>query len=162
MNHIDFFKGETAFVTFLASFLIWFMFAGVFYLWMVNKRFKKREVLKVLLTSSIAFGLSQVIKAVIPIERPFEVNGKPPLTLTVPFDNSFPSGHSSVAFALASGVWFRDKKTGKFFVFSAILVALGRILGNVHYISDVIAGCLLGSATGLVLEKSSLEKLLKG
>ena len=157
----EIFKADTALVTFLASFLIWFMFAGVFYIWMVNKKFKKENVLQVLLASTVAFGLSQILKTFIPVDRPFKAEGTVPLTLTVPFDNSFPSGHSSVAFALASGVWLKDKKTGRFFLFSAILVAFGRILGNVHYMSDVIAGCLLGFSTGLVLENSMLSRLLK-
>lgn len=157
----EIFKANNVFITFLASFLIWFMLAGIFYLWIVNKKFKKEHVIKILIAGLVAFGLSQIIKTVIPIDRPFEVDGSMPLTLTVPFDGSFPSGHSSVAFALASGVWFRDKKTGKLFLFSAILVAFGRILGNVHYMSDVIAGCFLGFSTGLVLKNSRLPKLLK-
>jgi len=160
MINPEIFTKHSLFITFIASFLIWFMFAGVFYLWMVDKKFKKAHVFQILIASVIAFGLSEAIKMVLPVNRPFEVNGSIPLTLTIPFDNSFPSVHSSVAFALASGVWYKDKKTGRLFLISALLVALGRILGNVHYVSDVIAGCLLGFSTGLVLEDSKLSKLL--
>jgi undecaprenyl-diphosphatase len=161
MNWAIFSDGNSPFITFIASFLIWFMFAALFYFWVVNGKLNKNQAIRALLASIIAGLIAQAIKMLFPSSRPFEVNGKPPLTLTVPFDSSFPSWHSSTAFGLASGVWLNDKKTGNLFVISAVFVALGRMLGNVHYLSDIIAGSMLGAATGLVLEKSKLPRLLK-
>lgn len=148
-------------ITFIASFLIWFMFAAVFYLWVVNKKLNRNQALHAIFASLIAWAISQTIKTIFPSPRPFKLNGEPALTMTIPYDGSFPSGHSSVAFALASGVWLKDKKIGSILFVLAILVAIGRVLGNVHYFSDVIAGSMLGAATGLVLKKASFRKLLK-
>jgi undecaprenyl-diphosphatase len=59
---------------------------------------------------------------------------------------SFPSGHTttSVAAALALGAVFPRWRPG--FLLAALAIALSRIVLDVHYLSDVIAGALLGSA----------------
>ncbi len=59
---------------------------------------------------------------------------------------SFPSGHTttSVAAALALGAVFPRWRPA--FLLAALLIALSRIVLDVHYLSDVIAGALLGAA----------------
>jgi len=148
-------------ITFLASFLIWFMFAGLGYLWIIDGKVLKEQVLHAFLTALIAWGIAQMIKGLFPTTRPFHTNGKAPLTVTVPTDAAFPSGHASAAFGLAVSVWLHDKKIGKVFLVSAVLVGLGRILGNVHSLLDVSGGCVLGAMTAFVVEKLHLHKLLK-
>jgi undecaprenyl-diphosphatase len=148
-------------ITFLASFLIWLMFAGLGYLWIINGKIKKEQALHALLTALIAWGLAQMIKGLFPTVRPFETNGKMPLTVTVPTDAAFPSGHASAAFGLAVSVWLHDKKIGKVFLVSAILVGLGRVMGNVHSLLDISGGCVLGAVTAVTIKKLRLHKLLK-
>ncbi|MBI5230350.1 MAG: phosphatase PAP2 family protein [Candidatus Magasanikbacteria bacterium] len=58
--------------------------------------------------------------------------------------HSFPSGHATVAAALAAVVYIYDKKWGRFAWVLAILVALGRVAAGVHYFSDVAVGLALG------------------
>jgi membrane-associated phospholipid phosphatase len=59
---------------------------------------------------------------------------------------SFPSGHTttSVAAALALGAVL--PRWRPLFFLAALLIALSRIVLDVHYLSDVIAGALLGAA----------------
>jgi membrane-associated phospholipid phosphatase len=67
---------------------------------------------------------------------------------------SFPSGHTtaSVAAALALGALFPRRRPA--FLLAALAIALSRIVLDVHYLSDVIAGALLGSAIAFwVLER---------
>ena len=97
-------------ITFLASFLIWVMFAGLLYLWFVDGRLKKEQVLHALLASLIAWVLTQMIKSLVPTLRPFQVSGTLPMTFTIPFDSSFPSGHAASAFAVATSIWLHDRK----------------------------------------------------
>jgi undecaprenyl-diphosphatase len=59
-------------------------------------------------------------------------------------NSSFPSGHSTFAFALAFSIFWYDKKSGIIFIILAILVALGRVLVGVHYPLDILFGALLG------------------
>lgn len=148
-------------VTFLASFLIWLMFAGLIFLWFVDGRFKKEQALHAIFAVLIAWLSTQMIKGLIPTLRPFQVNGELPMTLTIPFDASFPSGHTAAAFAMAVSVWLHDKKTGVFFLIAAFLVGLGRIMGNVHYFTDVLAGAGIGIAVSYTIEKLHLFKLVR-
>jgi len=66
--------------------------------------------------------------------------------------HSFPSGHAARAFMLAVMAlglgpgWF-----GLLLIIWAPLVSLARVATGVHYISDVLAGGLLGALTGWLL-----------
>jgi membrane-associated phospholipid phosphatase len=64
---------------------------------------------------------------------------------------SFPSGHTttSVAAALAFGAVLPRWRPA--FLLAALLIALSRIVLGVHYLSDVIAGALLGTAVAFWL-----------
>lgn len=86
--------------------------------------------------------------------------------------NSFPSGHTTTAFALAMYVsifWPRWAAIGWIIAFS---VGVSRILLTMHYLSDVLAGALVGTITvslltvyfykiGLILESKKCQINLK-
>jgi membrane-associated phospholipid phosphatase len=70
---------------------------------------------------------------------------------------SFPSGHSATAFSAMSVlalIWPRYTKL--FFLFAA-LIALSRVILAAHYLSDVLAGSLLGYLTTLWLYRKIFE-----
>ena len=149
-------------ITFLASFLIWFMFAGLLVLWLIDGRIKKEQVLHALVASILAWVIAQVIKSLVPTLRPFEVNQELPMTLTIQTDSAFPSGHAALAFGLATTLWLHNKKLGFIFLVSALVVGVARVLSNVHYPQDILGGALLGLATAFVVERLHVYKLLRG
>lgn len=149
------------FITFIVSFLIWIMFAGLFVLWVIDGGVKKEQVLHALLATLAGWLFSQLVKNLLNTKRPFMVNGESPFTITTPQDEAFPSGHSTAAFALAVSIWFHDKKLGAFYLVGAVLVALGRIFANVHYPLDTIVGALIGAVASISLEKVHLFGILK-
>ncbi|HEX6977452.1 MAG TPA: phosphatase PAP2 family protein [Patescibacteria group bacterium] len=140
-------------VEFLASFLIWFMWAGVAVLWFIDGKIKKEQVLHALVAATIAWVISEALKQLFHTPRPFVVNGLRPLTATVPSDPAFPSTHAAAVFALATTIWFHDRKVGIFFVVAAVVVGVARILANVHYPEDILAGAIIGSFAALLVER---------
>lgn len=153
-NRVNFrllFSGANNWVTFLASFLIWFMYLGLFF-WFYLSKVPKRNLFFVLVSSFMAWVLSQMFKDLLPTVRPFLLNGVNPLTLTTPLDNSFPSSHAASAFGLATAIFLINKKMGVFYFFLASLVGVGRILSRVHFLVDVLGGATLGIFAALLLE----------
>lgn len=148
-------------ITFLASFLLWFMFAGLLVLWLVGRGIKKEQVIHAVVACLIAWFVTSLIKIVFPTPRPYELYGTFPLTLTIPTDPAFPSGHASAAFALAISVQRHNKRMGLLFILFAILVGVGRVLGNVHFYSDIIGGAVVGGLSVFILEKLHGTKLLR-
>jgi membrane-associated phospholipid phosphatase len=91
---------------------------------------------------------------------PYRWDGPYPFT----FDHvSFPSGHTTSAFAVASvlTMGYRDKPwVGITSYTVASLVGLSRINDTRHWASDVIAGAALGSFIGITLSKINFNKNL--
>jgi undecaprenyl-diphosphatase len=160
MNPFVLSSDNNLFVTFLASFLIWFMVAGIVYLWVTNAKIKIRYIIGIFLATLVAFIITELIKKAFPTLRPFEVNGRVPLTLTIPTDASFPSEHTSLAFALATGIRKLGKKPFFLYLGLALLVGVGRLLSNVHYFPDIIVGAVIGIISVLMLEKVKVMKFL--
>lgn len=78
-------------------------------------------------------------------------------------NSSFPSGHATEAFAVASVisthydvVWVRVVSYG-----SAALVGYARIHHQAHFFSDVTAGAVLGTATGMAVVHRNEEERRK-
>lgn len=147
-------------VTFFASFWIWFLFAGLFILWIIDGRIKKEQVIHALLACFTTWVLALIIKYFFPTFRPFLIDGGGVLTLTTPFGGSFPSEHTSIAFALSTTIFMHDRRVGWLFLVSAILIGGARVLANVHYPLDIFGGAFLGTLTAVIIEKVHLFKLL--
>ena len=83
-------------------------------------------------------------------ERPFESDGRTRFHLGSSTYDSFPSGHATQAFALASVVAARQKGwiVPALAYTAAAVVALDRVNDRVHFASDVATGAALGTAVG--------------
>jgi undecaprenyl-diphosphatase len=69
-------------------------------------------------------------------------------TLLPPDQFSFPSGHTMTAFAVAVplALFYPTLMIGLFFC--AVSIAMSRILLGMHFLSDVVAGALIGTGLG--------------
>lgn len=74
----------------------------------------------------------------------------PDMTLLVPplSDYSFPSGHTFASFAAATALFLHHHKEGTAAFILAITIAFSRLYLYVHFPSDVLAGAILGVASG--------------
>jgi len=66
---------------------------------------------------------------------------------------SFPSGHTIFLFSLATATYFFNKKLSYFIFISGFIVGVARIMGGVHYPSDILGGIILGIITGVIVYK---------
>lgn len=75
-------------------------------------------------------------------------------------DSSFFSNHAAIAFVISTVIYLTyGKKSGMILLIIASLVAMGRVLANVHYMIDVAGGAALGIAVGLTVSNLCVKLL---
>lgn len=151
---------EDIVVEFLATFFIWFLFLGLAILWVIDGRIKKEQVVHALLACLTAFLAALLIKHFFPTIRPFVLNGGEIDVLLRPTNGAFPSEHTTIAFALAVTVFMHDRHVGWFFLISALLIGIARVVANVHYPVDIVGGAFLGTIVAVVVERMHLFQLI--
>jgi undecaprenyl-diphosphatase len=90
-----------------------------------------------------------VLKRTIGRERPCATEPHCWSILLPPDRFSFPSGHTITAFAIALslGLYYPALIVG--LIFCAVSVAASRVILGLHYLSDVLAGIVIGTAIGV-------------
>lgn len=76
--------------------------------------------------------------------------------------SSIPSGHAAFFFALATIIYFYNRRLSIWYFVISLLIGLARIFAGVHWPSDIVAGAVVGILSGLFVHsllKSYLEKL---
>ena len=61
---------------------------------------------------------------------------------------SFPSGHAAAALAVISILWLSRPRWRWIYALVGFAICAALVVLNYHFVSDVIAGAMLGSATG--------------
>lgn len=137
-----------------ATQLIWFMAGGfglvVYYLSKaVVDGFVRRLVVGVILAWAVTLVLEYAFRR----RRPFQEQGKRLAVGMLWVPPSFPSGHATIAFGLATAVHaLQDATLFSIALVLAVLVSLGRVAVRVHYLTDVLAGAAVGAVvTSLVI-----------
>jgi undecaprenyl-diphosphatase len=97
----------------------------------------------------VGVGLFKLLKNVSGRRRPCEIEPHCWAKLLPPDQFSFPSGHTITAFAVSVGLGEFYPALLPMLLFFALSIAISRILLGMHFLSDVVAGALLGSALGL-------------
>ena len=89
-----------------------------------------------------------ILKNAIGRIRPYEI-AQFPIIVAELSDYSFPSGHTTFSFLIATVLLAFYKKWGIFAFITAFLIGFSRLYLYVHYPTDVAAGALLGILIGL-------------
>jgi undecaprenyl-diphosphatase len=118
---------------------------------------RTRRYVAPIITTILVSGLliAQVAKQLIERDRPSLLNYAVPQE-PWKFD-SFPSGHTSTSFAVATMLWlmtYRDNRLkflGPLTIVLALLVGISRIYRGVHWPTDVIGGVFAGVLSSLVV-----------
>ena len=159
---------------FLADYLPYLViiFLFVSFLWF------KKERLKNIIMFSVAFSSGLIarfiVKSFILIfyqrPRPYvALQSVHKLISMSPGENwqSFPSGHAIFFFALATAIYFNNKKLGWSLIIISVVIGITRVFVGVHYPSDIIAGASLGVLTAFLIQKlylkwhNAIDKILK-
>ncbi len=81
--------------------------------------------------------------------RPFMVHEVNQLLTNL--DWSFPSGHATVFFAVAFVAYKYNKRWGAVLYVVSFFITISRIIGGIHYPSDILGGLLLGSLVSYIV-----------
>jgi undecaprenyl-diphosphatase len=100
----------------------------------------------------LGLGIAHLITELWARPRPFDAHpGVSHLLMPHASDASFPSDHTTAAFAIAVSIWLRNRAVGTLAIGMAAVLAVARVAVGVHYPSDVLAGALIGTGSALVL-----------
>lgn len=115
-----------------------------------HKKVAYQAVIALIVTTVII----EIIKYFLPTARPYVVHELDLLPwVHVSAYESFPSGHSGAAFAMAAAVWDMKYRIGGILLIMALLVATGRVLLFVHFPWDVLVGGSIGTIVAFVVNR---------
>lgn len=103
--------------------------------------------------AALIFGLlicNLFLKPLVARIRPFDLVEGISVIINKPNDYSFPSGHTTAAFELATVWMLRDKRFGVPALVFAFVMAFTRMYLYVHYPTDIIGGMIIGIVCGLL------------
>ena len=128
-----------------------FILAGIVLCCIPRTRKLGIAVLAALALGALVTNLA--LKPLIMRPRPCDVNPDVIMLIPRPHGSSFPSGHTTAAFACAGALLFmRAPRAPRALIITALVVAvlmgLSRLYCYVHYPTDVLVGCLVGLAAG--------------
>lgn len=136
--------------------------------WMGQDRRFTRHVLVASGFSFLAgLAINQVILLIVHRIRPYD-QMVTELLVAPSSDFSFPSDHTTAAFAVAAAFLLRRMpRRGLVYLGAALLVALSRIYVGVHFAGDVLGGALTGTLAAVVVahcfrRDSRLDRILTG
>jgi membrane-associated phospholipid phosphatase len=110
---------------------------------------------------SIALGVKNLVNYLVPRYRPYMYEGGAPGVDPTENDLSFPSGHTTFSFAAATAgvaIFLRYSPDSPWFLPFALTsyglataTASLRVLAGMHFVTDVVAGAVLGGAIGYLV-----------
>ncbi|MEA3378126.1 MAG: phosphatase PAP2 family protein [Nanoarchaeota archaeon] len=140
-------------ITYIGSAIAFIIMGLCIYFWIKKK---KQLILQLLVGTGIAFCVSYLLKILIARPRPY-------ITLNIinlvqhMSHGSFPSMHAAMTFAILPFLIKISKKLQYLWIALACLIAFSRLYLGVHYLSDIIAGSLIGFISSSLILKAKLS-----
>lgn len=150
-------------IVFCAKYLAYLLVIGFFVFILLRKDNRVRlfifieGALAVIISRSI---ITETIRFFYHHPRPFEALSLSPLVQAS--GDSFPSGHAVTFFALATILYYFDKRLGGWFFLFAFMNGVSRIVAGVHWPLDILGGIVIGILSGVIvhaLSKNNWEKM---
>jgi len=146
-------------IVFISSEIIIFFFLTSILLWQEHKR---RWILPLWVTLGVSALVGFLLKISIQRLRPFQagivsISSFLEANKFSLLDFSFPSGHSTIVFCAIPILSKEFPKLKYVWIGFAGLVAFSRVYFGIHFLSDVIAGGLIGYLIGTIIIKYEKE-----
>lgn len=150
-------------IIFRAVFMAYWMLAGVviFVAISLHPKFRSKftkhlELAGLAIISGITarYVITELIRFFYNRPRPFEILGKESdfvQLLDHAVGGSFPSGHASFAFAIATAVSFYYPKISILFFLAAVSLGISRVAAGIHWPSDILGGAIVGVGTAWII-----------
>ncbi len=139
----------TPVIIFLATYLI-FAIYGLFVYFVIYKSENKfKDTITVLFGSLFSFVLARFAGLFYGHLQPFVEKGITPI-INHASNNAFPSDHVGIASVFATFLFLKNRKLGLIAYVLVLFISWGRVLAEVHYPIDVIAGVLIGAISSYI------------
>jgi undecaprenyl-diphosphatase len=125
---------------------IWYGLAVIVFLFGGESRYL--AIASATSAAAVGVGVFIALKKLTGRRRPCHIEPHCWSTLLPPDQFSFPSGHTITAFAIAVPVMLYYPPARWGLLFCAFSIALSRIVLGMHFLSDVVAGAILGMGLG--------------
>lgn len=149
-------------VIFCAEYLIfWMALALIMYVaWRWKRDPASRSCLA--LAAAAAFVsriiIAEPLRITIARSRPYEVVSGAYQLIDHAAGKSFPSGHATIAFALAAAVFAYNRRAGAVFFVAAVVVGAARIMAGIHWPSDIAGGAVVGIGTAWAIRRLAQKR----
>jgi len=146
-------------IIFGAKYLLWVLIAlALVWFGRLPKEKQKRFILFGVIAFPLIYAVAKLIGMFYYHPRPFVVGDFTPLIFHEP-DNGFPSDHTLLAAAIATGAYpFGKKASLLFWVFTA-LIGFFRVLGGIHHPIDILGSITISILTGLLIYDGLISRL---
>jgi undecaprenyl-diphosphatase len=150
LPHNDTLNSFFAFLSGIGSWgIIWILIAMYFFVWEEIK--DRKRLFALIFAISVDIILVEIfLKNYIHRLRPFYTIPEIFDIYGSPSSFSFPSGHTTIAFAAAYILGKNNRRLSFFYYFLAFLIAFSRVYLGKHYPVDVVAGTALGLIIGFL------------
>lgn len=142
----------------LASAVVPLVGVGLVVFWIVGR--SRPALLDAVAAGLLGLGLVQIMGALAYRPRPFEIGLGLNLMNHVP-ENSFPSDHATLMFALAASLAMSPlRKFGLLLLPIGLAVGLGRVYLGAHFPLDILGGAALGVSSAFIVRLVSWRRAL--
>lgn len=119
---------------------------------LVGHKHRIRAAMEGACAGLLALGVNAIIGVIAFRSRPFVSHEQVHLLIEKSgLDKSFPSDHTSIAFALATVLYLNNRRWGIVGYVLALFIGIGRIYVGVHYPTDILGGIVVGVVSGLLV-----------
>lgn len=139
------------------------IFSGLFPLVLIVLNIGRTRNLGIEMLASLSFSqvFVQLLKRTLTRERPYKIlENIRTFDITLK-DYSFPSGHTTASFSMATILSYYLPQFLILFIAIALLVGISRIYLAVHYPSDVIVGIVLGILSSVITHSYFVNYIFK-